>query len=418
MAEILRSLLEFLPSAAQRKRVVQLGGDDSSAQVLRAEFAANVDILQPSAESFQENVDFLYSANTFANLSDDASSPIIERSLRALNLNSHILLIEEFSQLSAQSGRSPIRFIDLIQSVSHSENNSQFGFDLIFAKPTRTATNSNRVAFLFSKIRLENVHGFKTLKEFMDHKQYSRNGVLRYEKIFGEGFVSTGGIETTSVFLEELGLKPGQRVLDVGCGIGGGDFYMAQKYGVEVLGLDLASNMIGIAWDRAPQYSNLNVQFEIGDVTKNKFPSNSFDVIYSRDTILHIEDKRYLFSLFKDWLKPGGKVFITDYCCGPKPWSNEYAEYVAQRGYALLTVPEYGQIFTDLGFVDVQSTDVTNVFVDMLKMELEKFAKIKGEFEKEFNAEDYAYLVDGWNAKLVRCGEGHQRWGKFYCQKP
>jgi phosphoethanolamine N-methyltransferase len=49
------------------------------------------------------------------------------------------------------------------------------------------------MSILFNKIVLENYHGFKTLKEFMDHKQYTRNGVLRYEKIFGAGFVSTGG---------------------------------------------------------------------------------------------------------------------------------------------------------------------------------------------------------------------------------
>lgn len=69
------------------------------------------------------------------------------------------------------------------------------------------------MSFLFTKIVLENHHGFKTLKEFMDHKQYTRNGVLRYEKIFGAGFVSTGGIDTTTQFLAELDLKPGQRVL-------------------------------------------------------------------------------------------------------------------------------------------------------------------------------------------------------------
>ena len=75
---------------------------------------------------------------------------------------------------------------------------------------------------------MENHHGFKTLKEFFDHKQYSTNGILRYEKIFGKGYVSTGGQETTEQFLEMIGLKPNQRVLDVGCGIGGGDFFMSQ----------------------------------------------------------------------------------------------------------------------------------------------------------------------------------------------
>ena len=49
---------------------------------------------------------------------------------------------------------------------------------------------------------------------------------FRYEKIFGEDFVSTGGITTTSEFVAKLNLKKGDYVLDVGCGIGGSAFLM------------------------------------------------------------------------------------------------------------------------------------------------------------------------------------------------
>ena len=39
------------------------------------------------------------------------------------------------------------------------------------------------------------------------------------------------------------------KVLDIGCGTGGSAFYMAREFGVDVHGIDLASNMIGIAQD-------------------------------------------------------------------------------------------------------------------------------------------------------------------------
>lgn len=47
-------------------------------------------------------------------------------------------------------------------------------------------------------------------RNFLDTSQYSRNGILRYERIFGEGFVSTGGLDTTQEFISQLDLKPGQ----------------------------------------------------------------------------------------------------------------------------------------------------------------------------------------------------------------
>ena len=49
-------------------------------------------------------------------------------------------------------------------------------------------------------------------RHFLDGSQYTQNGILRYERIFGPGFVSTGGVDTTRELTQRLGLQPGQKV--------------------------------------------------------------------------------------------------------------------------------------------------------------------------------------------------------------
>ncbi|KAF2309103.1 hypothetical protein GH714_000501 [Hevea brasiliensis] len=210
-------------------------------------------------------------------------------------------------------------------------------------------------------------------------------------------------IETTKEFVAKLDLKPGQKVLDVGCGIGGGDFYMAENFGVEVVGIDLSINMILFALERATGLK-CTVKFEVADCTKKTYPDNTFDVIYSRDTILYIQDKPALFRSFLKWLKPGS----------PSP---EFVEYIKQRGYDLHDVEAYGQMLRDAGFDDVIAEDRTDQFNQVLQRELNAVEKGKDEFIQDFSEEDYNDMVGGWKAKLIRSSSGEQRWGLFIAKK-
>ena len=80
--------------------------------------------------------------------------------------------------------------------------------------------------------------------------------------------------------------------------------------------------MIELSKQRASD-RNSKVQFILGDCTKMEFEPESFNLICSRDSLLHVQDKTTLFQKIKDWLKPSGKVLITDYCCGSSDWSRE-----------------------------------------------------------------------------------------------
>jgi len=260
----------------------------------------------------------------------------------------------------------------------------------------------------------------KKAQKWLDHNQYSRNGILRYEEIFGRTYVSVGGEATTKRFVSQLDLKPGQKVLDVGCGTGGGAFYMARNYGVEVYGIDLSNNMIGIAQDyrdeMEPEVQH-RVQFYVDDATTMNYPENFYDVVYSRDTILHIDDKLSLYKKLLKCLKPGGKLMVTDYNHGDKEHSEIFKKYVAGRGYLLLTVDQYGDIIRKAGFNKVVNSDVSSYMMEIMKDELVKFANIKEKFIIQFSEEDYDYIYNGWVEKMGRVNDGDQVWGFYTATK-
>ncbi|RWW32601.1 hypothetical protein GW17_00002717, partial [Ensete ventricosum] len=126
-------------------------------------------------------------------------------------------------------------------------------------------------------------------------------------------FIASVIKKTTKEFVAKLELKPGQKVLDVGCGIGGGDFYMAENFDVDVVGIDLSINMVSFALERAIG-RKCSVEFEVGDCTKKTYPENTFDVIYSRDTILHIQQEDY------DEIVNGWKAKLKRSSVGEQRW--------------------------------------------------------------------------------------------------
>ncbi|XP_062521240.1 uncharacterized protein LOC134196183 [Corticium candelabrum] len=325
--------------------------------------------------------------------------------------------------------RSPMVYGALLDAAHNvTPDGSISSFELMWGRSLQAyiqlKSNPNQLCWLYKKVTKPGVANghpgeHPSFQQFLDKQQYSLNGILRYERIFGKEFISTGGLQTTKEFVPSLNLKVGEKVIDVGCGIGGSAFYMAENFGVQVLGVDLSANMISIAQERTLQYQQLfdKVQFEICDVTVREFLPETFDVVYTRDTLLHIADKPTLFKKFLSWLKPGGRLLITDYCCGTDPWTPDFAEYVKHRGYHLLDVRSYGKIIEEAGFTKVVAEDKTSMFVSVLTEELTKFRKEKDSFIKEFTAEDYDAIVSGWAAKLERCQVGQQKWGLFLATK-
>jgi ubiquinone/menaquinone biosynthesis C-methylase UbiE len=107
-------------------------------------------------------------------------------------------------------------------------------------------------------------------------------------------------------------LKPGQTVLDVGCGSGSITKGMAELVGSQgyVVGIDLSKDLIDMARNNFRDIKN--VQFEVADINTYSF-DNSFDVISSARVLQWVSNPREILLRMKALLKPNGCIAILDY---------------------------------------------------------------------------------------------------------
>ena len=114
-------------------------------------------------------------------------------------------------------------------------------------------------------------------------------------------------------------IRPGDRVLDVACGLGYGSHILyAVSQAQSVLGVDLSD--FGIAYANAHYGRPGTVEFAVGDAQRlNLLPDHSIDFITAFETIEHVPDPIAYLSELKRVLKPSGRVML----CAPNNWADE-----------------------------------------------------------------------------------------------
>ena len=109
---------------------------------------------------------------------------------------------------------------------------------------------------------------------------------------------------------ERAKLAPGERVLDVGCGVGQTTLELARQVGPSgsVLGVDISTPMLERAQERARAAGLRNVRFENADAQTHAFTPNSVDVVFSRFGVMFFVDPIAAFTNLARALRPGGRV--------------------------------------------------------------------------------------------------------------
>jgi ubiquinone/menaquinone biosynthesis C-methylase UbiE len=118
--------------------------------------------------------------------------------------------------------------------------------------------------------------------------------------------------------VERLGLEPEARVLDVCCGSGASALPAAEQVGPKgsVLGIDLAVDLLGLAFHKARARGLDNVVWRVGDLLDLDLPDEHYDAVVCGFGVFFIPDMAAAVRELWRMVRPGGKLALTTW--GPR----------------------------------------------------------------------------------------------------
>ena len=247
-------------------------------------------------------------------------------------------------------------------------------------------------------------------------EEYDDVMVATLELLWGEGFMAPGGADLVRRIVRGLDLKD-KLVLDIGCGIGGGDLVLAGELGARVIGVDLVAANLA----RARAYAERaglsdRIEFRLVEAGPIAFDDESFDAVYTCGAFIHMPDKAAMFAEVKRVLRPGGVLAGYDWLRGPEPSSDDMKYWLELEGlgFEMETLEAYLQHLRDVGFTDVEGESDGGWYAQESRAELARLKTPLREAMLDAIGQDkYEHFLEDWRMLSIVTEKRELRPGTF-----
>ncbi|MEU4445534.1 methyltransferase domain-containing protein [Actinosynnema sp. NPDC050801] len=197
----------------------------------------------------------------------------------------------------------------------------------------------------------------------------------------------------TDLVIGKLGAEAGDRVLDVGSGLGGPAARLARATGAHVVGVEHSEVLLAQArqWVEASGLAD-RVDFVHGDVQREvPVEPGSFDAALIIETFVHLADRQAALHRVAGALRPGGRVVLTDFyqrepLRGERVMMNEMFRR-AMLNSPFPTLAEHVGMFRAAGLDPVEIVDVTDhvnrYYAELARALRDNAADLGGEYGEE-----------------------------------
>ena len=254
-------------------------------------------------------------------------------------------------------------------------------------------------------------------------QEYDENLMAVLESIWGEGFMSPGGVDEVDRYLQGIDLS-GAEVLDIGCGLGGVDIHLLRQHdAAAVTGIDIDAALIERSKLLAQKYSLAEqARFICVEPGPLPFDDGSFDIVTSKDSIIHIADKHLLAADVFRVLRPGGWFVASDWLAGYEDQpSAEMQAYLVAEGldFGLASAATYRQALQQAGFTDVDIIDRNEWYRQQARVEREQLGgSLYRDLSTRVGRDFLDHEIDVWDKMIVAIDQGQLRPTHLRGRKP